>query len=104
MPEMGLKFGLELRSRAISPRSFTVSIPEISLLLPRDSAGDQSKTRTKHQQYEDRERQSNAPSQRSHCSVACTMISVEEEKAGKQAADHANQHDKDDELEHCRLQ
>ena len=104
MPEMGLKFGLELRSRAISPRSFTVSIPEISLLLPRDSAGDQSKTRTKHQQYEDRERQSNAPSQRSHCSVACAMISVEEEKAGEQAADHANQHDKDDELEHCRLQ
>ena len=66
--------------------------------------GDQSKAITKHQQYEERDRQTDAQGQRFHCAVACTLIPVEEEKSGKQATYHTKQHEHDDELEHGRLQ
>ena len=67
-------------------------------------AGDQSEAITKHQQYEERDRQTDAQGQRFHCTVTSTLIPVEKEKSGKQAANHAKQHEQDDELEHGRLQ
>jgi len=67
-------------------------------------AGNQSKAITKHQQYEERDRQTDAQGQRFHCAVTCTLIPVEKVKAGKEAAYHAKQHEQDDELEHGRLQ
>lgn len=67
-------------------------------------AGDQSEAITKHQQYKERDRQTDAQGQCFHCAVACTLIPVEKVKTGKQAAYHANQHEQDDELEHGRLQ
>lgn len=67
-------------------------------------ACDQSKAITKHQQYEERNRQTYAQGQRFHCAVASTLIPVEKEKSGKQASYHAKQHEQDDELEHGRLQ
>lgn len=67
-------------------------------------AGDQSEAITKHQQYEERDRKTDTQGQRFHCAVACTLITVEKEKSGKQADYHAKQHEQDDELEHGRLQ
>lgn len=67
-------------------------------------AGDQSKAKAKHQQDEERNRQTDAQGQRFYCTVTCTLIPVEKEKSGKQATYHAKQHEQDDELEHGRLQ
>jgi len=67
-------------------------------------AGDQSKAIAKHQQYEKRDRQTDAQGQRFHCAVTCTLIPVEKEKSGKQTTYHAKQHEQDDELEHGQLQ
>jgi hypothetical protein len=67
-------------------------------------ADDQPEAIPKHQQYEERDRQTDAQGQRFHCTVTSTLIPVEKEKTGKQAAYHANQHEQYDELEHGRLQ
>ena len=82
-------------------QSGAVRVPGYPLLA---LAGDQSKAITKHQQYEERNRQTDAQGQRFHCAVAFTLIPVEKEKARKQAAYHAKQQEQDDELEHGRLQ
>lgn len=67
-------------------------------------SGDQSETVAKHQHDEDGDRQGNTQGQRLDRALALAAIAKEKVKPGKKAADHADQHDKDDELEHRRLQ
>ncbi len=70
----------------------------------REIAGNQSEAIAQHQQDKDYDRQANTQGQRLHGAFAFSLIPKEKEKPGKQADDHAKQDDKDDELEHGRLQ
>jgi len=81
-----------------------VKFPSFSCSTDQRSAGYQAKLITQHQKYEDSDRKADTQGQRFHRSVASAVITGKKKEAGKQAADHANQQDKDDELEHCRLQ
>ena len=62
-------------------------------------ARNQAETITQHQQAEDRDRQGDAPGQRLDGTVARSMVPIQEEEPGKQAADYADQQKNDDELE-----
>lgn len=53
-----------------------------------------------HQQRKDRQRQGYAHRQRAHHALAIALIAEEKEQPGKQAADHSQQQENDDELEH----
>ena len=66
-------------------------------------SGEQSEAVLKYQQNENKDRKADAQRQRLDCAITLTAIAGEKKEAGKKAADHANQQEKDDELEHGRL-
>ena len=68
-----------------------------------DSLTGQPVSILENKQHENHDRQPDAQSERLDRTITVAVIAKEEKQAGEKAGDHADQQEKDDELEHGRL-